>query len=49
MKDWVALMLFLLLAVLWRLADEDASADGAASKNVTAPADAEAAAGGKQD
>lgn len=45
MKDWVALMLFLLLAVLWRLAD-GTPGDGEAKK-VTAPTGVEAAAGGK--
>ena len=41
MKDWVALMLFLLLALLWRLGDSDG--DGGAQKK--APAGAGAAGG----
>lgn len=53
MKDWVALMLFLLLALLWRLgADGDGSGAGVAageSKNVTTPTGVGAAAGGKLD
>ena len=54
MKDWVALMLFLLLAVLWSLAgDHDEPAprrsSKAGSKNVTTPTSAGAAAGGNRD
>jgi hypothetical protein len=50
MKDWVALMLFLLLAVLWWLAERDwcEAKQTGNPKNVTAPAGAGAAAGGNR-